>query len=269
MSEKKLELTISENMLPVIKFIDEIDKEVSDLFYFYDNQNVLIDAYKQLLSFSKFACREFEARRISLDSYSFDLIKPATEALVQQEQPVRCQMIAVFAYLETLFALYLAYTKCIFSLGSIKNEASNDNNKKKFINSYLLTSDNIYYKQHRKFVRLDSAKVIHLRNILTHFFSVTDKHIIINSENTKSIENKLYAVLKEQKMGDIVNLSPRELQSLVKEAGIVMITKWSEESKNNNVEFSRKISFVQKIVHEYGAVIVSQKEMAEMLKTSS
>lgn len=265
MTMKNSKLIISENMLPVINFIEEIDKEIEDLFYFSDNQSILLDGYKQLIAFSKFSYEELKKRQISTNKYPLDLVNKVAKVLVQHEQPVRCQMIAIFAYMEALFVIHLAYAKNVSSLISIKKEASDDRNKKRYINLYLLSDENDYYKQHKKLKRLDSTKLIYLRNILTHFFSVTDQHIVINSESTKTIEDKFYSELKKQKMGGIVNVSPKELLLLVREAGLLMVEKWSEDSKDDNIKFNRNINFVQKVVHQHAAIIISQKELSMIL----
>ncbi|MDR3168694.1 MAG: hypothetical protein LBU27_02880 [Candidatus Peribacteria bacterium] len=85
---------------------------------------------------------------------------------------VRVKMIALFAFMETIFCLITIYDSKLSDEREIIKKSNND--LPKWIGKYILTKRNDFYKQNiSRFKKITTKNLILLRNSLTHFFSVS------------------------------------------------------------------------------------------------
>jgi hypothetical protein len=155
---------------------------------------------------------------------------------------LRSQMICIFAYMETIVCLYAVF-KAWRKLTENEVKSESLKNAKKFINSYMLNFKNKYYKDNYvMFKWINSNSLKELRNMLTHFYSVSDSLWIIHDmwldRSSKSeLEEKWHYFI-----------SPIELYKLLQWASNALIKDRNSESKKDGINFSFKMKNVIEIV---------------------
>lgn len=109
--------------------------------------------------------------------------------------PIRAQFITLFAGLETVFCLHLAYEHATSDKNSIKSFSHDDKELRNFIDVFILSEENDFYKANKvMFTGISSKNLRELRNLLTHFFSVGDGIQIVpelGREHAKKLAKKI------------------------------------------------------------------------------
>jgi len=251
---------ISPDLHSVINFLQEIEKEIEILLGF---QKKLESIRKQCLEIVKLVeLLSVKLKENSID-FSFTLSEdPSTLAdKLKITRPIRSEMIVLFANLETLFCLNIAYENKISDEKEIIKKAMNQNDIKYFLERFCLNKENEWgQKNPERLNHITADDLRKLRNSLTHFFSVA---------KTLSVS---YAILNEKsrKLEKAINfkakfISPEDLYEIIKGAARLMIKKWSEDYKDslvkNSNEFKEKILSVKKVVDSYGAIVIKNKQI--------
>jgi hypothetical protein len=203
----------------------------------------------------------------NIDGWSHDFKKDPRNftEILEYHVPIRTQMIHLFTQLEVMYFLYIAYTEEVDSETELRNIAmKNEKLRKVFLRKFLLSEDNTYYKLHKeRLSKLDSGKIIRLRNTLVHFFSLSSDSIGIHPDAFSSDARKIEHYAATKKLGAFVMLSPSDLHELIKSAYLMLVKHWSNETLLDNSTFKRKIGFVSNVVSEFGAVTVYYKKESE------
>lgn len=189
------------------------------------------------------------------------LLKPTFKFLIEIDKEIkyllnddtwkilRSQTICVFAYLETIVALFTVYKeKEKLSDNDLKREIQK--NVRKFINSYVINYKNKYYKGNiEKFRWISTESLKDLRNMTTHFYSVSDNLWIIQEMRIKRPDKEK---LKEEWHFFI---SPKELYNLLEWASNALIEDRFFDSKKDYAKFERWIIQVINMVEWNAAQI--------------
>ncbi len=178
--------------------------------------------------------------------------------------PLRSQMIVLFASLEVLFTLHLAYENKTKNKEELLKLA-NTENIKSFLNDFLLTDSNEFYKINKeRLSKVNSTKLRDLRNSLTHFFSVSAGGLSLSPSILEEKSREFEKVLKQNKKGHIVFMSENDLFELIKYANQIQFKKWSEDFLINEGEFKDKMQFVIGLVKDKGSVILKNKNLKKL-----
>ncbi len=253
-------VVISPDLLPIISFLQEIEKEVKSMLEI-DRKMLNIRSYfKELFkliekSFSvlKEQSLTFE-HTLSQNPIAFlenTTIKPFT----------RSKVVALFAYLDTLFCLNLAYEKQTYDKEKIIGFAMNKKEIDSFLNRFCLHESNKWGQKNPDRLRhLTTKDLRELRNCLTHFFSVQNKVCVADdllNEKSRELERKTNF--------QGIFISPEDLLEIINGAVRIMITRWNndhaENQKSNSDEFGERITCVKNIVHDNGAIIVKNSDV--------
>lgn len=255
-------IVISSNIRPVFDFLIEIEKEIKVLFNFQKQLDEIRKDYLEILGLVKFLAGKLKENNINFEYNKLKKPLGLMGSKLRIDLPVRSQMIVLFAALEVLYFLNIAYDKEIDNEKEMRNNARDDKNMKKFINSFLLNNENGYYKKNEKrFKKINSGSLRNLRNSLTHFFSLSEGGLGIIPRELIEKSIKLENLAKINKHGNIIFITPEDLYELIKSAHILRFKKWTEDFEKDKNIFERKMKFVINLVEKYGAVIVPEKNL--------
>jgi hypothetical protein len=257
-SEKVL---ISPNIAPVVNFIMEIEKEVQNIIGFNKRITSISENYIEMLNFVAFLSGKLKENGIDFQYTLKELPEKITEKL-EFHFPLRSQMIVLFASLEVLFTLHLAYENETHNKDVLIKFTMDKDTTKRFLNNFLLTEENDFYKNNKaRFCKINAVQLRDLRNLLTHFFSIGHGGLSISpallDQKTRKFEN----ILKANKKGSVVFISENDLFELIKHANMIRFKKWSNDFLNTPDDFKRKIQFVIDLVKRDGAVIIKSNNI--------
>jgi hypothetical protein len=246
---------ISDDLIPIFSFLIEIEKEIKSILDFNKKLDGIKQHYLEMVDFVLVLSNVIKDNNLDF-KFTFNQSPENIAEKLNFHIPTRSQTIILFASLEVLYFLHIAYTKEISDDDALRSVAMADKKfLKRFINEFLLSNNNNYYKLNRsRMSKLNSSKLRDLRNSLTHFFSVSKGISIAPSELDKEARN-LEKEAKNKKIGEFIIISPDELFNLIKEANLFLLKKWSNDCTQNNTDFKRKISFVSEIVKRNAPVV--------------
>jgi len=250
-------MMISPDIAPIFSFLIEIEKEIESFLGFKNKLEELRLGYREILKFTQVVGEKLKENNIDFPyktNYNLEEIIKNFDFYL----PVRSQMIVLFASLEVLYFLQIAYEKETDDDDKLKEVAIRDKDfYKKFINSFLLNEENDYYKNNfLRFSKIDAGKIRDLRNSLTHFFSLPNNGLSIVPSLLREKAIKLENTLKQNKHGNVIFISPEDLYELIKSAHRLRMIKWGEDFKNNKADFKRKAGFLVNLIKNNGAMIV-------------
>jgi len=254
---------ISPDIVPVFTFLIEIEKEIESILGFQKKLDEIRNQYLDTINFIQFLSKKLKENDIDFEYRLKERPELIAEKLIFH-LPLRSQMIVLFASMEVLYFLHIAYEKEIDDDDDkMKEVAMKDKDfLKKFINHFLLSEENDYYKNNKsRLSKIDSKKIRELRNSLTHFFSLSSYGLSVIPKVLDEKARKLEALLKKNKHGNIVFISPEDLHELIKYANHLRMKKWSDDFQNNPTDFRRKMLFVINVVKKHGAIIVYDKDL--------
>jgi len=251
---------ISPDLHSVVVFLQEIEKEIESFLNFDKKLESIRKQHLETIKFIEVLARKLKESNIDF-KFTFSE-HPATIAeKLKIDRPIRSEMIVLFANLETLFCLNIAYENKISDEKEIIKRAMNQDNVKDFLERFCLNQENEWCQKNPERIKHISADDLRkLRNSLTHFFSVA-KNIGVS-----------YALLdeKSRKLEKATNfkakfISPEDLYEIIKGSARLMIKRWSEDCKSdlakNSNEFKEKILSVKAVVDNYGAMIIKNKQI--------
>lgn len=254
-------IDISPNIVPTFNFLMEVEKEVESMLGFYKKLEGIKKNYLEMVSFVGFLSDKLKENNIDFQ-YTFPEHPEKIIEKLDFYNPLRSQAIVIFANLEVVFNLYLAYQKETSDENELRSLVGNLENVKRFINQFVLNDKNAHYKSNKtRFCKIDAGKLRKLRNSLTHFFSISHGGLSLSPSLLKDKAIKLENIFKKMKRGDVVFISEDDLFNLVKYANLALFKEWSDDFKNNHDAFERKIRFVIDLVQKEGAVIVQNKHL--------
>lgn len=252
---------ISPNIQPVFSFLMDIEKETESFLGFNNKLGSIRASYLEMLDFVEFLSNKLVENNIDF-KYTF---KENPETIAEKLEfylPLRSQVIVLFASLEVLFTLHMAYENETADEDQLRSLTMDKDNTKKFLNSYLLNDANEYYKNNKgRLAKIDSTKLRGLRNSLTHFFSIGHGGLSLSPDILKDRSRKLENLLKKDKKGFVVFISENDLYSLIKAANILRMRKWSIDFQESPSDFKRKMQKVIELVNREGSIIIPNNKM--------
>lgn len=248
-------IILSPDLQRVFYFLKGIEVEVETFLSFDKKLESIRKQYLETLNLVQAMSRKLQAHSID---FKFNLSEhPNTIAdKLKMDRPVRSKLIVLFAYLETLFCLHIAYESNTSDKKAIIKKAMDPKVVKSFLNNFCLNKENKWSKNNQKRTKDITANNLRdLRNSLTHFFSV-DKNLQVADAVLDDKSRKLEKLIPHKAKF----ISPEDLYEIVKDAGMLIMKKWSDDYlksfKEKSNEFSERISFVDKTVKDYGAIAI-------------
>ncbi|MFH1183027.1 MAG: hypothetical protein V1690_02065 [Candidatus Moraniibacteriota bacterium] len=249
---------ISPDLKKIVLFLQEIEREVESLLNFEKKLNSIRKQYLETIELVGLMAKKLKENSIDL-KYTLSE-HPATIAdKLKIFRPVRSEMIVLFANLETLLCLNIAYENKTYDENKIRK--TRNHYIKSFIKEFCLNPDNEWYKNNQKILKhITAGDLINLRNSLTHFFSVSKKIGI-----SHALDNK-----KSRRLEKAINfranfISPEDLNEMIKGAAKLMIFKWSNDCNNcianNSNDFKERILSVKSIIEESGVEVIKSSQI--------
>lgn len=245
-------IIISLNLLSVFDFLQKIDAEISNLLMISNRLDKIREKILEVMGLCQTMSEVISKNNLDF-SYTFSEDPALIAENLESPQLTRAEMITMFAYLETLTCLYLAYEhetcdeKTLMLLSKSKKSI-------KVINRLILTDKNEYYSKNRsRLVKVNAKQLRNLRNRLSHFFSVSGLGLTPNLLEADARKMELETNYK------ISFISPNDMKELLKFASLLLLKKWSDEYVLNKLDFERKILFVKAIVERDGPVLMYKK----------
>jgi hypothetical protein len=255
-------IIISSDIVPVFNFLSEIEKEVNSFLDFQKKLDAIREQHMETLELVSFLIKKLEVNNIKFNEYKLKENPGSIAEKFNFDLPIRSQVIVLFASLEVLYYLDIAYNEEFEDEDKMREFAMNDKNVKKFINSLILNDENKYYKKNKKrLCKMNSKSLRNLRNSLTHFFSLPPGGPSLAPSNVKERVLKLENILKRNKLGNVIFISPDDLYELFKTAHILRLERWNDNFYNDRDGFKRKFKFVINLVEKYGAVSIQDKHL--------
>jgi hypothetical protein len=254
-------IVISTDIRPVFEFLMEIEKEVNSIAGFNNKLEQIRKGYSELLQFCKFLGDKLVENSID---FKYELKNNFSHVIKNFEThfPVRSEMIILFASLEVLLFLNIAYEHETTDENELRLLAKDTKIVKAFLNKLILNDKNQYYLLNKsRFKKVNARQLRDLRNSLTHFFSVSAGGLSIAPSLMQEKTYKLEKIFIGNKHGNIVFMSPEDLRILIRGANILRMKKWSEDFQGDPVRFQRKMRHVVNLVQKHGAVIVYDKHL--------
>lgn len=242
-------IVLSPNLIPIFEFLMNIEKDIEFLLKQEERIGIIKEELNKLLSYTWDIAKRAEDGGINLPfpkDINFDLLINQFE---YRKPAIVWEMLSLFAFLETIYCLYIAYNLELSSKEEILEYTLNTKEKEKFIARFLLSTENWYFKKNSKFLwKITPKRIRNFRNSLVHFYSVSEWIGIVhknNAKNARKIEEKL-------KWSHTVFISSLDLQSLLIEAAKLLLRNWSNDYLTDSKLFRKKIHFVSKIIEENG-----------------
>lgn len=253
-------LIISPNLRSVIIFLKGIEVEVKSFLDIEKKHDSIRKQYVETLDAMHKLLKILEDNKISVNITLTE--EPSAIAnKLKADRPVRAEMVVLFAYLETLICLNIAYENKTSDKKTIIDKAMDNQMIKSFIKEYCLNPKNDWCVTNPERSRKINANDIRLlRNALTHFFSVDQglsvAHAYLNEKSRKIEKASKY---------QIKIISPEDLLEIINGSARLMIGKWSDQCKEclstNSSEFKNKILSVKNVVELHGANIVRNEQI--------
>lgn len=253
-------IIISPDLRPIVDFLQEIERE-NDVLLGLENR--LGSIRKQCLELLK--SMDFFSSKLKENSIDFTFTlseNPSTLAdKLKIIRPIRSEMIALFAHLETFIRLNFAYENKIDDGEKIRKLTLNQSVWESFYNNFCLSENNSWVQKNPERVKHISAQDLrYLRNALTHFFSV-DKGLGISYSVLDGKSREL-----EQKTNFKAKfISPEDLYEIIKGSALLMIKKWNDDCRkslaSNSNEFKERIVAVNNLIKKSGPVIIKNKQV--------
>lgn len=258
------QILISPDISPVFRFLIEIQTEIDHILKFNEQLQEAGRDYKDLLKLIQFLTGMLREHNIEYE-YRFERDPKLIADALKPIFPIRAQMIVLFASLEVLFTLHMAYELHTSDTNDLRQATLDVQNTKEFINNFILTKENSYYRENSdRLKKIDSRKFRELRNSLTHFFSVGPGGLSISPDVFTKSSRKLEADLERNKHGHIVFFSEADLYGLIKAANFLRLKKWSNDFMADSALFKSSMTHVKELVAREAAVIVHKQELDQI-----
>lgn len=246
---------ISEDLVPLVKFLEGIEIEINMMMDIDKKMSKIREDCQSLLSFILFLSNKLKENNIDFH-YELKTADSIAENL-KDERPLRTELIVLFAYLETLKSIYLAYeykTNDKVKLINLSKEKNSD-----FVNKFCLSKENLWVvNNEERSKKINPKSLISLRNLLTHFFSV-DGGIQVSHEKLATQTRKI-----EEKLGGLVKfISPEDLYEISKGACLILLRKMSDDS-SSRIDFVERIEHVKTLIKDNGSIVIKSEQIANI-----
>ncbi|MBU4480073.1 hypothetical protein KKG48_01345 [Patescibacteria group bacterium] len=252
-------LVVSEDLMPIFSFLMEIEKEINYFMKFNKKLEKIKSGYKEILNFAEFLSKKVVENKID---FEYNLPKNILGTIDEFAPyfPLRSQIIILFANIEVLLCLSIAYNNENSDKKFVINNAMNSAAVNNFLNDYFLTEKNLWYKENKKRAsKIKSEDFRRLRNSLTHFFSL-DKKITLTPDLLKYKSLEMEKIIEKSGKCPPVSLSPEDIFEMIRGASKIMMEEWNNDYVTNPVAFQNKINAVKSIIKKNGAMIIQNKD---------
>lgn len=252
---------ISPDIQPVFDFLMDIEKEIEVFLGFNKKLEGIRDDYLEMMNFA--SCLSAKLKENGLDcQFEFKEHPKNIAEKLKLNFPLRSQMIVLFVSLDVLFNLHTAYEFETSDEDRLRELTMDVNKIKDFLNSFILTERNPYYKENiLRLSKIDSTKLRNLRNSLTHFFSIGHGGLSLAPDLMNDQSRKFENILKQNKNGHIFFISEQDLYGLIKEANVLRMRKWSEDFESDSGDFKGKMKCVIDLVEKEGPISFSGEHL--------
>ena len=166
---------MSPDLSEVVKFLHEVEKETESFLSYEKRLDSIKSQHLETLDLVQLLSKKLKENSIDF-KFTFSELPTTIGDKLRLDRPIRSEMIALFAHLETIFCLNLAYEYKQSDEVEIIKLARDEKNMKKFINTFCLNENNIWCQKNlERFKRISASDLRSLRNSLTHFYSVSKK----------------------------------------------------------------------------------------------
>lgn len=253
-------IVISPDLKPIVDFLGEIEKEIESFLGFEKKIESIRKQHLETIKLVQLLAGKLKENSIDFN-FSFSEDPSNIGDKLKFSSPTRSKMIVLFAYLETLFCLNIAYENKTSDEQEIRRLAMNKNTIKPFLETFCLNKENKWGGENPDRLKNTTADNLRrLRNSLTHFFSV-DKSLSVADAFLDDKSRKLEQITDFQ----IKFISPEDLYEIIKGAGELMIKKWSKDCENSlrlkTNEFKENILSVNKLIENCGAKSVKNEQI--------
>jgi len=246
-------IIISPDLREAANFLCKIGEELDSFLYFDKKLESIMKQYRETLELVKAL-----AKKIKENSIDFKFTLSENPATIGDKfkfyNPLRFQIISLFAELEVLMRLNYAYDNKIDDGKIIREMTMKKEVWKCFYNDYCLNRNNEWVKDNMERTNhITAIELRYLRNSLTHFLSV-DTGIQIADDQLNDKARKL------EKKTKFKFISPQDLCKINKGAGLLVMKKWSDDCKkclsSNSNDFKERILSVNNLIKNSGANIL-------------
>jgi len=253
-------VVISPDLQPIVIFLQEIEKEVESFLSYDKKLESIRKQYLETFEFIQFLANKLKENSIDFE-YTFSEHPEKIAGKLNLHRPIRSEMIVLFANLETLRCLYIAYNHKTSDKDAVRKLAMNSENIKLFLEEFCLNSDNEWVKKNQERAsKITADDIKKLRNSLTHFFSV-DKGLSVANAMIDEKSRKLESATQYKAKF----LSPEDMYEMLKGAALLLIKKWNNDcvtSLNNGTnDFKDRILCVRDIVKNQGVIVVMNDQI--------
>jgi len=240
-------IIISPDLRPIVDFLQEIEKEVEGFLWFDKKLESIRKQHAETIKLTQVLAKKLKENSID---FNFTLSEhPSTIAdKLKINYPIRSKMIILFAYLETLRCLNIAYENKTSDEKEIRGLAMDDKNIKSFLQEFCLNENNDWGQKNKKRLQQITADNLQkLRNSLTHLFSVSKDISVADAfldDKSRKLEKATHFKVKF--------ISPEDLYEIIRGAGILMMKKWNDDCLNSlnkhSSQFKEKILSVNNVI---------------------
>lgn len=256
MDKNENRINIHPELRIIFNFLIQIETEVRELLGYKNRLEALKKQCSELL--------ELMIKMSSADDFKFTLSEhPETITdKLNFVRPIRSEFIVLFAHLETLRCLYMAYKKNTSNSKELRNASVGAMDE--FIKEFCLCRDNQWVLDNPKRAGKISAENLRvLRNSLTHFFSVNNIGLVpLYDEEAEQISNK--------SNNKVQLLSPEDFEKILYHAARLLLEKWSDDCKKSlageSNNFVEKMRCVRDVVNKAGAIFIYDKDIKKIME---
>lgn len=252
------EVYISETLAQTVVFLWDIEKEVKQFLSYPWKISSIGTKLLIIIDDLKWLSELIQENNIH---YKYNITEE-TMKIVDEIEKIslpRSQIICLFAYMETIFCLLTVFSHKLENEQEIIVQSNRD--LQKFINKYILTNNNAFYKKHKdKLKHIKAIDILELRNKLTHFYSVWDKIGLVSDWPVEQIKK-----MEELLLGNwyrYIFITPNELFELLRNSVINIFIERTNLTLHQPNEFKERIIFVEKIVQRKSAEMVKINQIA-------
>ncbi|MGD0036640.1 MAG: hypothetical protein ABSC53_05030 [Bacteroidota bacterium] len=253
-------IVISPDLYPIVAFLQEIEKEIDSFLGFDKRLESIRKQYSETIDLIQVLANKLKENSIDFN-FTFSEHPASIADKFKMYHPVRSKMIILFANLEVLLCLNIAYENKTSEEKSIINKAMKPEVVKSFYDNFCLSKENDWgQKNPERLERITADDLRKLRNSLTHFFSVA-RGVQIADAFLDDKSRKLEHATNYQ----VKFISPADLYGMIKGSGELMIKRWSQDCKEclakNSNEFKEKILSVKALIDNSGVICVKNEQI--------
>lgn len=253
-------VVVSPNLQQVFSFLCGIGEEIDSIFGFDKKLESIKKQHLETIELIQVLSKKLKENSIDF-SFTFSEHPETIADKLKMYHPLRSKFIILFANLEVLLCLNIAYENKTSDKREIINKAMENDTVKSFLDDFCLNKENEWTKKNlERSKNITADDLRKLRNGLTHFFSVNGGIQIADTR----LDEKLRKL--EQRLNFKSNfISPEDLYEIIKGAYALLLTKWNDDCINSlnkkSNEFKERIFFVNDIVKNNGVILMAEDKI--------